>query len=397
MKRLLRKADNKMNIVYALEDFPKQVTKTIFLAGPTPRDNAVASWRPDAIKQLEQLGYDGTVFIPEPRDNKWAKDYTAQVDWERKCLDAADCIVFWIPRELETMPAFTTNTEFGLYCKSGKVVAGAPEDAPKNTYLIDLATKENIPWSKSLEETLKSALTIIGQGAERKDGECLVPQLVWNHETFQNWYQAQKAVGNVLQNAQVKYVFIMPKAKLLFLWICHVEVFIKSENRVKSNEFVLSRTDISSVVMYYPGSTLMDAKIVLVKEFRSPVVNSEEFVYEVPGGSSNSKKPPLQVAASEVEEEVGFKVDQSRLTDLGIRQAAATLSAHRIQAYGLRLTEDELKQIEDTVGEVHGVEEDTERTYTEIKTLGEIIDSNLLDWNNIGMIMIAIGGFKNAK
>lgn len=397
MKRLLRKADNKMNIVYAQEEFPKQVTKTIFLAGPTPREESVPSWRPEALKVLEAAGYDGTVFVPEPRDNKWEKDYDKQVEWERKCLDACDCIVFWIPRILDTMPGFTTNVEFGLYCASGKVVAGAPEDAAKNKYLIDLAGKESIKWEISIESVIRNAVAMVGQGAERKDAECLVPQLVWNTETFQNWYKAQTKVGNVLENAKVKYVFIMPKARLVFLWICHVEVFIKAENRSKINEFVLSRTDMSSVVMYSQGEWLLDTKIVLVKEFRSPVANSEGFVYELPGGSSNSKKPPLEVAASEVHEETGFKVSSDRLKYFGVRQAAATLSAHKIHLYSLELTEEEVKELEATKGQVHGVETDSERTYTEVKTLGEILGSDLLDWNNMGMIMTAIPKYGKGK
>lgn len=69
MKRLLKKA-NKMQIVYAQEKYPHELTlsKSIFIAGPTPRDESTKSWRPEAIKYLEDIGYDGTVYIPEARD-----------------------------------------------------------------------------------------------------------------------------------------------------------------------------------------------------------------------------------------------------------------------------------------------------------------------------------------
>ena len=80
----------------------------------------------------------------------------------------------------------------------------------------------------------------------------------------------------------------MPKVRLLFLQLCHVEAFIKSENRIKSNEFVLSRSDISYVVMYYPDETLIDTYIVLVKESRSLCDNDECIVYELPSSSFNS-------------------------------------------------------------------------------------------------------------
>ena len=114
----------KMTIIYAGEEFPSMVNKTIFLAGPTPRNNDVQSWRPEAIRILEKLGYDGTVFVPEPRDKNWKDDYASQIEWERKCLDACDCILFWINRQLRSdfeNIALTTNIEYGLYCKSGKV------------------------------------------------------------------------------------------------------------------------------------------------------------------------------------------------------------------------------------------------------------------------------------
>lgn len=389
MKRLIKKADN-MKVVYALEDFPKQFSKSIFLAGPTPREENVQSWRKEALDVLQKMNYDGVVFVPEPRDSKWENEYDKQVDWERKCLNACDCIVFWIPRDLETMPAFTTNVEFGLYFESEKIVVGSPKDAPKNNYLKYISSKKEIKWNDTLENTIQEAITILGEGSLRTEGECFIPLVVWNTEMFQKWYKSQKEIGNKLLNANIKYIFKMPKAKVVFLWICQVEVWIKAEDRIKDNEFVLSRTDMSSVVLYHPSDNLMDTKIVLVKEFRSPVVNSESFVYEIPGGSSTSKKSPLEVATSEVREEVGVEVNSNRLREIKTRQAAATLSAHQIHAYALELTDEELKQVEEETKKTHGVAEDTELTYVEIKTLGEILKSDIVDWINIGMIMSAL-------
>ena len=48
-----------MNIAYARTPLPK----SIFLAGPTPRDAETKSWRPETIKLL--TGFDGTIFVPE--------------------------------------------------------------------------------------------------------------------------------------------------------------------------------------------------------------------------------------------------------------------------------------------------------------------------------------------
>ena len=39
--------------------------KSIFLAGPTPRSLDVETWRKEAIRILEELGFDGIVYVPE--------------------------------------------------------------------------------------------------------------------------------------------------------------------------------------------------------------------------------------------------------------------------------------------------------------------------------------------
>tara|TARA_R110002096_G_scaffold147220_16_gene306979 strand:- start:15538 stop:17166 length:1629 start_codon:yes stop_codon:yes gene_type:complete len=64
-----------MELVYAPEDTPESLRQSIFLAGPTPRTDAVDSWRPEMIKQLKKAGFDGTVFVPEPRGGEREHDY----------------------------------------------------------------------------------------------------------------------------------------------------------------------------------------------------------------------------------------------------------------------------------------------------------------------------------
>jgi hypothetical protein len=143
-----------MDVIFSLQP----LKKSIFLAGPTPRSIDVDSWRPEAIAILETMGFDGTVFIPETAD--WAPHdhYDDQVNWEWEALNQSTVVVFWIPRDLDTMPAFTTNVEFGLFAASRKVVLGYPVESPKNTYLGALAARYDIPMFHSLEETLKQAV-----------------------------------------------------------------------------------------------------------------------------------------------------------------------------------------------------------------------------------------------
>lgn len=109
--------------------------KGIFLAGPTSRDKSIVSWRNDAIEKLSSLGFEGVVYIPENSDGSPKADYIDQAVWEREALTEASTILFWIPRELENMPAFTTNVEFGYWINRNKIVYGRPDFARKTKYL----------------------------------------------------------------------------------------------------------------------------------------------------------------------------------------------------------------------------------------------------------------------
>ena len=130
--------------------------KSIFLAGPTPRDKDTISWRVDAVKILEKLGFDGVVYVPEYSTWKPKTDYVDQAMWERIGLSNATIIAFWIPRHLPDMPALTTNVEFGYWLHSGKVIYGRPNDAEKIKYLDWLYKLDyNKDPIDSLEELLK--------------------------------------------------------------------------------------------------------------------------------------------------------------------------------------------------------------------------------------------------
>lgn len=143
-----------MKVLYALQRYEK----SIFLAGPTPRDESVESWRPEAIRILETLGFDGTVIVPETDDWSSHDSYDAQIDWEWEGLNTATVVVFWVPRHLKDMPAFTTNVEYGLAAASSKAVLGAPVDTPKMGYLKRLAQRYMIRQFTTLEETLRHAV-----------------------------------------------------------------------------------------------------------------------------------------------------------------------------------------------------------------------------------------------
>lgn len=134
--------------------------KSIFLAGPTPRGEKDISWRKEAVKILEDLGFEGIVYVPEYSTWKPKEDYVDQAMWERNALTAATVIVFWIPRDLESMPGYTTNVEFGYWLPSKKVIYGRPDKTPKTKYLdwlyeLDYGVKAKNDLHSLLEEAVE--------------------------------------------------------------------------------------------------------------------------------------------------------------------------------------------------------------------------------------------------
>lgn len=150
-----------MVINYSDQEIIKS-SKSIFLAGPTPRGNNVKSWRNEAIKILEEIGFDGVVYVPEYSTWKPKEDYVDQAMWERLALTSANVIMFWIPRDLISMPGFTTNVEFGYWLSSNKVIYGRPDNTPKTKYLDWLYELDyNKKPINNLEDLIKESINIL--------------------------------------------------------------------------------------------------------------------------------------------------------------------------------------------------------------------------------------------
>lgn len=405
-----------MTVVFYGQEAPATVTKSIFLAGPSPRSFVVRSWRPEAIRILEDLGYDGVVYVPENRFDLPPSryfPYEATLAWEEKYLNQCDQIVFWIPRDMDTLPGLTTNAEWGYWRSSGKVVLGYPVTAPHMRYQDTYAEKEGIPVFNDLRATLEETLKRIGDGAPRTGGERDVPLHIWTRPEFQTWYKAQIGAGNRLDEARVLWTFRVGKNKSkFFMWVIHVKIWIESEQRFKSNEVLLQRPDIFAVVAYRPGQTngddygytkwddiqeardkFLNTEVVLVREFRSPAATEDCFIRELPGGSVlNGTLSDGDKAAEEFEEETGLAISAERLNIVGTRQINGTLLTHSAHVVSVCLTSEEMLKLKYMKDIPHGIEVDTERTYVEIHTVREILAGGLVDWANVGMIMETLMG-----
>ena len=136
-------------------DFSHLNLPSIFLAGPSRRGEyeGQAHWRNEAIHLLRQMGFAGIIYSPEPMTEAYEK----QVGWEDRRLNESTVIAFWVPRDLDELPGFTTNVEFGEWMKSGKAVLGYPQGAPKMRYLHMKAEKYGIQIAHSLFDTMELA------------------------------------------------------------------------------------------------------------------------------------------------------------------------------------------------------------------------------------------------
>jgi hypothetical protein len=392
-----------LQVVHSPEELPETISSTVFLAGPSPRNAGDPNWRPEAIESLRRAGYTGTVLAPVPRDGEWPRDYNDQIAWESAHLAACDAVLMWVPRELQVLPGFTTNVEFGEWLNSGKLLYGRPADAPKTSFLDaryrTVNSKQKPPFDQpaaSLDELAEMVVQRLGAGAVRTAGERQVPLAVWRSPQFQGWYRELTQAGNRLDSCRVLWSFFIPQANnLLLSYALHVRVWVAVEQRHKENEFILSRPDISAICAFCPDEAthaLLDTRIVLVREFRSPGRTADGFVHDLPGGSTfKPGAEPREVAAGELREETGMTLPPERFEYLGARQLVAPFSTHKAHLFGVRLTPQELAEVErrERDGQIFGVEADTERTQLEVLTLGRILQERLVDHASVGMIMQA--------
>lgn len=378
-------------VVYAGEEPPETFEGSVFLCGPTPRSGEVTSWRPAALEQLRRRWCgDGllVVFVPEPRDGTRWPTYDDNRTWELHWGDRADVTLFWIPRG-PGMEGRTTNDEFGRWKDSGRAVLGTPPEAQHVRYQRDYATEHGIPLADTLDATVDLALALIGTGAQRSGGHRHVPLLLWRTVSFQRWLDAQRGAGNELRSGRVAWVLRTGSDRSVFLWAFHAAMWVAAEQREKANEVVLARPDLSGVVAYHRAERFEDCEVLLVREFRTASVSSDGFVRELPSGSGPSQQSAKEVAVAELAEETGIVVEIGRVRTHGARQLVPTLSAHRQHAFSVELTSDELAAAR-ADSTVHGEAGSSERTYVEVRTFGEMLASEDIDWATLGVVCLVL-------
>lgn len=279
---------------------------------------------------------------------------------------------------------------------------------------------KNCPYLETLRRV--DDLSGINEVMKRDGAECKVPIQIWTTPVFKSWYDnMKKKVGNRLSDANLQYVFRVGKDKKSVLyWILHPDIAIEIENdgdkkRHKSNEIVIGRTDVKTVVPYYIPVTAIDPnngsvdvmsiEVALVKEFRSTSRTPDGYIYEFPGGSSFRERPPdddgkdagrflMDEAIKELNEELTeeknvFGRDNTyRLANHGFRQLAGTTTCHGDHVFSIQLSKTQydglVKNIRD--GKYFGNAAETERTYPILQTVRQVLESKFLDWASLGML-----------
>jgi len=343
---------------------------------------------------LEGLTVNALVFLPSADAN--SNDPSKLLAWEESAIAVSDIILFWLPGSSTDAEIAYCSVCFGKWASSGKVVYGG-DSSPNMLFgsLDSLAAREMVTKHSSIDECIADFVRKTQNGVARKDGECFVPLHVYNHVAFSKWYEGMKKVGNRLDGANFEWAFrVGPNKAFTLFWVLHVNIWVKAENRHKSNEIVLGRSDIKCIFPYYIPNNIsseMDCEIVLIKEFRSPARTDDCFIHELPGGSAFKAKDPIQEAIDELRQETGLGIDASgkdRVKDHGARQLAGTTSAHQAHLFSIELKAAEIEHCRKAAAtkKVMGNAAETEQTYVEVFKLGDAIKSNLVDWTTLGML-----------
>jgi ADP-ribose pyrophosphatase YjhB (NUDIX family) len=370
---------------------PESWHACIFIGGSmSGAGSSARPWQDEAIALLqERWTIDGRLVVLVSESGSRIRDVDGDelIDWHEHAFDVADVMIFWWPDDTDPR---LMSTSLAAWNDSHRVVHGTPSGTSLSRYLVTYAGSHAISTADTLDGLVSAALEKIGSGARRAGGERDVPLTVWRTDSFQRWYSAQAAAGNTLLSARQVWTFSAgPGQASPLYWALHVRIYVRAEERVKSNEVVISRPDVSVMALYQRGATIDNTIIVLVREFRSPASTRDGLVHELPGGSAAAGTGALDQAITETEEETGLAIDVQRIRAHGSRQLAATMSAHHAHLFSAEITSDELAWLHASQATPHGAG-DTERTWTEITTFGQLREHRLVDWAMLGMIAEAV-------
>ena len=265
--------------VYAGQQPPESWVACILIGGSAPGLSASGtSWQSELIALLrDRWASEGRLVVFAPGPGSGVRNDAGSgvrndagselIDWYDHAFEIADVVMFWWPEDADLL---LMSANLAAWNDSQRVVHGTPSSL-QGRHLFRYGDRHAMSTATTLAGMANAVLDKIGPGARRAAGEREVPLPVWRTDSFQRWYSAQTSAGNTLLGARQVWTFSAGSRKrILVYWALHVRMHVQTEDRVKSNEVVISRPDISVVVLYQRGATIDDTTIVLVREFRSP-------------------------------------------------------------------------------------------------------------------------------
>lgn len=174
-----------MNILY-YDDTLKQepIPESIFLAGPTARDNARTAWRQYVIDRMSWRDWNGTLIIPEflspaearfeerfgPPGNESATAMTGIrpisyniLEWETTGIHYATAVLFWMPFNATDLRGLTTRAEVARETQRdpSRIVLGMPDDAISGGHIKFHAYRAGLRVVPTLDSTIGYAIHLV--------------------------------------------------------------------------------------------------------------------------------------------------------------------------------------------------------------------------------------------
>lgn len=107
--------DDPHTYFYQNLNFAPEGVPSVFLVGPSSRQDVLEyKWRAFAHHYLRKAGYEGVIYIPEPRNNDWSFKATFPmkiVNWESTRILHCDIVMSWTARHEVQLPGRVTGTE----------------------------------------------------------------------------------------------------------------------------------------------------------------------------------------------------------------------------------------------------------------------------------------------
>lgn len=159
-----------MRVLKAPDQLDSFEKPSIFLGGGI---TGAPDWQKEALELLK--GTFATCFNPRrpegflpPDHPNYLQSYSEQVDWEHKYLLQAEVVLFWLPKEANSI---TTRFEIGWfygmnYAQTSKasrrsLAVGIEPGVNGDTYYRIVLPRVGIPVHSTLEETCKRACELV--------------------------------------------------------------------------------------------------------------------------------------------------------------------------------------------------------------------------------------------